>query len=205
MVPGDAVIPAMRMVPGDADGVSAMPRQDGPGSLQPVLRIRPAADVDAPRVAALHGASVAASVRATGRVKEHPGSYADRLVAYIESVRSPRHVLLYAELWRKPVGFALLGPPSRKAEADGRAVGELCQLHVLPTRRRRYIGSALHAAALRWWRHTGEEEAWSTVRDDNVPARRFLDHHGWQLTDPARDLAGAVPWLTYRLPLTRIG
>lgn len=180
-----------------------MPRQDGPDPRQPALRIRPAAEVDAPAIAALHGASVAASMPLAGRDEEHLDSYADRLVACTEWIRSFRHVLLYAELRGKPVGFALLGPPSRKAEGDDRAVGELCQLHVLPTRRRRYIGSALHAAALQWWRHTGREAARSVVRGDNDPAHRFLIHHGWQLIDPALDVA--APWRTYRLSLTGTG
>ncbi|MGW7574686.1 GNAT family N-acetyltransferase [Streptomyces sp. NPDC054765] len=75
-------------------------------------------------------------------------------------------------------------------EADTATVGELYQIHVLPTHWAQRIGSQLHATFIQYLHEAalpiGQVEAWYR----NHRAQAFYLQHGWRQTDNgARDQA----------------
>jgi GNAT superfamily N-acetyltransferase len=100
------------------------------------------------------------------------------------------------------VGFASAG---ERRDPDARAGdGELYAIYVLADRRRRGIGTALHAAAANGLRASGCVEARLWVLDANMAARRFYERLGWR-PDGSTELHsfGAVelPIVRYRVGL----
>ncbi|MFR9778710.1 N-acetyltransferase family protein [Micromonospora sp. MS34] len=77
------------------------------------------------------------------------------------------------------VGIAAMGPPLA-ADVDAREVGQLYQIHVVPGRWRRGIGSRLHSAFLRYLAESSLRTGLLEVWERNRSAQAFYARHGWQ-------------------------
>jgi GNAT superfamily N-acetyltransferase len=129
---------------------------------------------------------------------------AERILAELDW---PRRGVLVAEDAGQVVGFAGLCP-SRDADLDPRAVGEVTTIYVLPAAWGGGHGRALMGAVLDTLGQAAYGQAALWVLDTNQRARRFYEAGGWR-TDGA---AKQVPWadagftiseVRYRRPLPR--
>jgi GNAT superfamily N-acetyltransferase len=113
----------------------------------------------------------------------------------------PRSHVLVADDGGEVVGFASVGP-SRDADCDPAAVGELYTLYLLPSRWGLGVGAALHDAALAALRAEGWQSAIVWVLDGNERGRSFYERHGWGLEGAERDEPRYRPAreLRYRRP-----
>lgn len=103
----------------------------------------------------------------------------EQRAGWTRALQMPEKRVLCAVADAELVGIAAMGPPL-SAEVDARTVGQLYQIHVLPGRWRRGIGTRLHAAFLdflaRSRRRTGLVEVW----ERNSRAQAFYARHGWR-------------------------
>lgn len=176
------------------------------------MSIRPAQASDAPAIATVHVRSWQAAYR--GLI---PQDYLDGLDPVARTARSesalaetdwPRRGVLVAEDAGLVIGFAGFGP-SRDADLDPRAVGEISTIYLLPAAWGQGHGRALMEAALVTLGQAGYAEAALWVLDTNQRARRFYEAGGWQPDDTVKD----EPWpnagftlseVRYRHPLNTL-
>ncbi len=88
---------------------------------------------------------------------------------------------LIAQSQGEPVGFVCMFAP----DADGSVF--IDNLHALPDRKGRGIGTALLAAAAAWTRAQGARRMHLLVLDVNAPAIGFYEARGWRCIGRRRD------------------
>jgi GNAT superfamily N-acetyltransferase len=119
----------------------------------------------------------------------------------------PRRGVLVAEDAGQVVGFTGFCP-SRDADLDRRAVGEVTTIYVLPAAWGRGHGRALMGAALDTLGQAAYGQAALWVLDTNQRARRFYEAGGWQTDgaakqEPWADAGFTISEVRYRHPLPR--
>jgi ribosomal protein S18 acetylase RimI-like enzyme len=128
----------------------------------------------------------------------------DRLGQWEEALStSAWPVVLVAEDERAIVGFVALSP-SRDADADPSAVGEIQTIYLDPPAFGGGTGSALLQAAEAELARAGFTSATLWVLETNAKARRFYERHGWTTDGGAQEhdwVAFTAPDVRYRRAL----
>lgn len=146
------------------------------------LSIQPAGSVHLDAIVEVHTEARTAYYGA-GRLPQtevdEPGGPMRRREAWARCMEADEKTVLCALHEDTVVGVMAMGPPLRP-EADAATVGELYQIHVLPSHWGRGIGGRLHAAFVQFLRatqlRTGQVEAW----ERNHRAQAFYARHGWK-------------------------
>lgn len=141
------------------------------------MRIRPATTGDIPDLARVHVRSWQVAYRET-----FPEEFldalepADRIPTWEHHLGDDRTSTLVAEVDRRVVGFALVGP---ERSGEGPQVGEVYAIYLDPEVWRGGIGRQLMVAAEDLLRHQGYAEAVLWALDSNTVARQFYEAVGW--------------------------
>ncbi|WP_308686656.1 GNAT family N-acetyltransferase [Streptomyces nigrescens] len=154
------------------------------------LSIRPAELSDLGKIVDVHTQARTAYYRAGGLPEANidtADGAAHRQRGWARSIESGDKRVLYALHAGEVAGVVAMGPPlSSNTEADTATVGELYQIHVLPTHWGQGIGSRLHATLVQYLDEAalliGQVEAW----DRNHRAQAFYLRHGWRPTGHRR-------------------
>ena len=173
------------------------------------MSIRPAQASDARAIATVHVRSWQSAYRGL-----LPQDYLDGLDPAARTARSeralaemdwPRRGVLVAEDAGQVVGFAGFCP-SRDADLDPRAVGEISTIYLLPGAWGQGHGRALMDAALATLGQATYAGAALWVLDTNERARRFYEAGGWHpdgtiKQEPWPDAGFTLSEVRYRHPL----
>ncbi|HEX5596378.1 MAG TPA: GNAT family N-acetyltransferase [Micromonosporaceae bacterium] len=144
--------------------------------------VREATLADVDRIVDVHTQARRAYYGAGGLALEaikNPTVRREQRAGWTDSIQSPDKRVLCAEVDGKIVGVAAMGPPL-ESNLDARVVGQLYQLHVVPTAWGIGIGSTLHADFVGYLMNaslsTGLLEVWAR----NTRAQAFYAKHGWK-------------------------
>lgn len=154
------------------------------------MTIRRAQLADAPAIATVHVRSWQAAYR--GLLPQDylngldPGPRTARWERQLAGLDWPRAGVLVAQEADRVVGFTGFGP-SRDADLDPRAVGEVATIYLLPAAWGRGRGRELMGAALATLGQAGYGEAALWVLDTNDRARRFYEAGGWRADGAAKE------------------
>ncbi|WP_406483111.1 GNAT family N-acetyltransferase [Streptomyces platensis] len=154
------------------------------------ISMRPAELSDLDKIVDVHTQARTAYYRAGGLQEadiDTAGGAAHRRGGWAGSIKSGDKRVLCALHTGEVAGIVAMGPPlSSNTEADTATVGELYQIHVLPTHWGQGIGSQLHATFIQYLHEAalpiGQVEAW----DRNHRAQAFYFRHGWRPTGHRR-------------------
>ncbi|MFI7090282.1 GNAT family N-acetyltransferase [Streptomyces lydicus] len=167
------------------------------------ISIRPAELSDLDKIVDVHTQARTAYYRAGGLPEANidtADGAAQRRGGWARSIESGDKRVLCALHTGEVAGIVAMGPPlSSNAEADTATVGELCQIHVLPTHWGQGIGSQLHATFVHYLHEAalpiGQVEAW----DRNHRAQAFYLRHGWRPTGHRRQGPDHSSYIRMRL------
>ncbi|UKY54709.1 GNAT family N-acetyltransferase [Streptomyces inhibens] len=168
------------------------------------ISIQPAGLSDLDAIVDVHSQARTAYYRA-GRLLQaeidDPGGLVHRREAWARAIESGEKTVLCALQADKVVGAVAMGPPLRHG-ADAATVGELYQIHVLPSHWGQGVGGQLHAAFVQFLREgqlpTGQVEAW----EQNHSAQAFYTRYGWKPDGHRRPGPGHSSYIRMRLDVT---
>jgi len=147
------------------------------------VSIRRAQPADAPAIAAVHVRSWQAAYRGLLPADYlnglDPAQRTARWEATLRGLDWPGRGVLVAEQDGQVVGFAGFSP-TRDADLDPLATGEVATIYLLPQAWRQGHGRGLMAGALASLGEAGFREAALWVLDTNQRARRFYEAGGWR-------------------------
>ncbi|MGW9195703.1 N-acetyltransferase family protein [Micromonospora chersina] len=103
----------------------------------------------------------------------------EQRAGWAAAIESPRKRVLCAAIEGRTVGIAAMGPPL-SGEVDADAVGQLYQIHVVPGRWGKGIGSRLHGLFVRYLEDVSLSTGLLEVWERNKRARAFYARHGWK-------------------------
>ncbi|MFB6437744.1 GNAT family N-acetyltransferase [Streptomyces sp. NPDC056411] len=168
------------------------------------ISIRPAGLGDLDAIVDVHGQARTAYYLAGGLTQgeiDGPGGPGQRREAWARCLESDGRKAWCAREGDGVVGAAAMGPPLSPG-ADATTVGELYQIHVLPSHWGKGIGGQLHALFVQFLREadlrTGHVEAW----ERNHRAQAFYARHGWKPDGRRRPGPGNSSYLGMRLTVT---
>jgi L-amino acid N-acyltransferase YncA len=175
------------------------------------MKIRPARPEDAPSVAVIHvDAWRAAYVGLVPQAFLVGLSVESRTAMWQRAFAAPGPAVnLVAEDADQQInGFCVYGP-SRDADAQGQAIGELAVLYVQPDRWRTGVGLALWSDVLAGARLAGWSAVTLWVLHGNLPARNFYEKLGFVADGAekrsAQHTGGELHEVRYRLDLASDG
>ncbi|HJQ95695.1 MAG TPA: GNAT family N-acetyltransferase [Acidimicrobiia bacterium] len=161
---------------------------------QGVIRIRGAAETDAPAIADLHGRSFRATYPNLPKTMEGTKNGSrQRVELWTNRLQKPVADcgVLVAEDRGRIQGFVYSGP-TRDTDDDPRRTGQVFSIHVDPPAWGAGVGSDLLDNAVANLRSSGFEDATLWVVDENRRARMFYEARGWKLDGGRRKETLAV-------------
>ncbi|MFF4893738.1 GNAT family N-acetyltransferase [Micromonospora chersina] len=134
------------------------------------------------------------------RIHREPDAGAGTADGWTAAIGSPRKRVLCAAVEGRIVGIAAMGPPL-SPEVDAGTVGQLYQIHVVPSCWRKGIGSTLHALFVRYLREVSLPTGLLEVWERNGRARAFYTSHGWRPDGEFREGPDNSRYVNMRLEL----
>ncbi|GHJ52911.1 hypothetical protein Nm8I071_22180 [Nonomuraea sp. TT08I-71] len=109
----------------------------------------------------------------------NPALAQEQRTGWTAAIESPHKRVLCAVFDGCITGIAAMGPPL-SSKVDASTVGQLYQIHVLPSRWGKGIGGILHAAFVRYLDEASLPVGMLEVWERNKRARSFYARHGWK-------------------------
>jgi ribosomal protein S18 acetylase RimI-like enzyme len=146
------------------------------------ISVREATLTDVDHIISVHTQARTAYYGAGGLTPEtvvNPTVEQEQRTGWTKSIQSPVKRVLCAAVEGQIVGITAMGPPLL-ANVDARTVGQLYQIHVVPSRWGNGIGSILHDAFVRYLVDASLPTGLLEVWERNTRAQAFYAKHGWK-------------------------